>query len=102
MAELARQHIAPKSYLAAWAVDGLVSCHFVDSGQTKAWSIRDTAVRKHIYSVKLPNGTHSAGYTLEAIQGSERRQKVLEIVSAKIEDGDSPGMMAIIESVPVR
>jgi hypothetical protein len=49
MAERARQHIAPKSYLAAWAVDGTVSGHFVDDGRTTALSIRDAAVRKHIY-----------------------------------------------------
>src|SRR4051812_10346122 len=58
MAERARQHIAPKSYLAAWAVNGMVSGHFVDDGHITSLSIRDAAVRKHIYSVKLPNGTH--------------------------------------------
>ncbi len=42
------------------------------------------------------------GYTLEAVQASLRRQKVLEIVNAKIENDQSPGKIAIIESVPVR
>lgn len=57
--DLARQHITPKSYLAALAENGVVSAHFVDDGRVTTVSIRDAAVRKHIYSFKLPDGTHN-------------------------------------------
>jgi Protein of unknown function (DUF4238) len=62
MAGHAHQHITPKGYLAAWAMDGRVSCHFVDSGETKSVSVRDAAVRKHFYSVKRPDGTHDVEF----------------------------------------
>jgi hypothetical protein len=62
MAGHAHQHIAPRGYLAPWAVDGIVSCHFVDSGDVKPVSVRDAAVRKHFYSVKLPDGTQDVEF----------------------------------------
>jgi Protein of unknown function (DUF4238) len=61
VAKQARQHIAPRSYLEAWAVEGIIDAHIVSTGETKPISTRDAAVRKHFYSVTTLDGTRDVG-----------------------------------------
>lgn len=59
MGNASHQHITPRGYLNAWAVDGLVDAHPASrAAPPRRISVRDAGVRSHFYSVKGDDGTY--------------------------------------------
>lgn len=60
MADYDHSHIVQRAYLAQWEVDGLLTVHFVSSGESKRISSTNAAVRSRFYVERAEDGSRSA------------------------------------------